>query len=202
MKLNHSLLVRLSKKYVHDLRRSTYYKELTPAERAALEERLIVDAQDGSLPLLPGALEDDLDWFQDCAEAELGVTLPPSWLEILQEIDGFVENGVTFYAIDPWLYGDDDESTAGIIAETRAFWASYPNSDGRFVLLADSDLFYYAFEITGSKFVALSRTTLELVHQFESAADLANDLLRQALGDWSEEQEPASDVRPTLTDGN
>jgi hypothetical protein len=202
MKLNHSLLVRLSKKYVHDLRRSTYYKELTPAERAALEERLIVDAQDGSLPLLPGALEDDLDWFQDCAEAELGVTLPPSWLEILQEVDGFVENGVTFYAIDPWLYGDDDESTAGIIAETRAFWASYPNSDGRSVLLADSDLFYYAFEIAGSKFVALSRTTLELVHQFESAADLANDLLRQALGDWSEEQEPASDVRSTLTDGN
>ena len=202
MKLNHSLLMRLSKKYVHDLRRSTYYKELTPAERAALEERLIVDVRDGSLPLLPGALEDDLDWFQDCAEAELGVTVPPSWLEVLQEVDGFVENGVTLYAIDPWLYGDDDESTAGIIAETRAFWASYPNSDGRSVLLADSDLFYYAFEIAGSRFVALSRTTLEQVHQFESAADLANGLLRQALGDWSDEQEPASELRPTLTDGN
>jgi len=194
--------MRLSKKYVHDLRRSTYYKELTPAERAALEERLIVDVRDGSLPLLPGALEDDLDWFQDCAEAELGVTVPPSWLEVLQEVDGFVENGVTLYAIDPWLYGDDDESTAGIIAETRAFWASYPNSDGRSVLLADSDLFYYAFEIAGSRFVALSRTTLEQVHQFESAADLANGLLRQALGDWSDEQEPASELRPTLTDGN
>ena len=202
MKLNHSLLMRLSKKYVHDLRRSTYYKELTPAERAALEERLIVDAQDGSLPLLPGALEDDLDWFQDCAEAELGVTLPPSWLEVLQQVDGFLENGVSLYAIDPWLYGDDDESTASIIAETRAFWARYPNSDGRSVLLADSDLFYYAFEIAGSRFVALSRTTLELAHQFESAADLANDLLHQALGDWSEEQESAPELRPTLTDGN
>jgi hypothetical protein len=200
MKLNHSLLMKLSSKYVHDLRRSTYYKELTPAERAALEERLIADAQDGSLPLLPGALEDDLDWFQDCAEAELGVTLPSSWLAILQAVDGFVENGVTLYAIDPWLHGDDDESTAGIIAETRAFWASYPSSDGRSILLADSDLFYYAFEIADSRFVALARTTLEPVHQFESATDLANDLLRQALGDWSDA--PGSELRPTLTDGN
>jgi hypothetical protein len=52
MKLNHSLLMRLSSKYVHDLRRSAYYKELTPDERAALEERLLADTQDGSLPLL------------------------------------------------------------------------------------------------------------------------------------------------------
>jgi hypothetical protein len=202
MKLNHSLLMRLSDKYVHDLRRSSYYKELTPIERGALEERLIVDAKDGSLPLLPGALEDDLDWFQDCAEAELGVTLPPSWLEILREVDGFVENGVTLYAIDPWLHGDDDESTAGIIAETRAFWASYPSSDGRSILVADSDLFYYAFEIAGSRFVALSKSSLEAVHQFESAPDLANDLLRQALGDWTDQQESDSELRSTLTDGN
>jgi hypothetical protein len=202
MKLNHSLLVRLSNKYVHDLRRSVYYKELTAAERAALEERLIADTQDGSLPLLPGALEDNLDWFQDCSEAELGVSLPPSWLEVLREVDGFVENGVTLYAIDPWLHGDDDESTAGIIAETRAFWASYPSADSRYILLADTDLFYYAFEITSSRFVVLSRTTLKLVHQFETAPDLATDLVQQALGDCSDEQETTPELKPTLTDRN
>jgi uncharacterized protein YneR len=180
MHLKTELLSELSDLFVGDLRASQYYQQLSPEDRATLESRLARDAARGSRPLVPGALPEDIERTEQLAHDELGVDLPTELRDIFAEVDGFSENGVSLYGTDQDL---PDEQTYGptIIAENLSLWSAMPETAEKYLFIGDSDLWYFGFDLESSQFVVLSRSSLEPVHSFGSAAEMVNDMLRQAL---------------------
>jgi hypothetical protein len=176
MNLNEQLLQELSDLFLSDLRSSKYYQELGEDDRANLENHLAKDAASGQRPLVPGASPDQLAKLSARSEAELGVRLPSSLLGVLAVVDGFVENGVSLYGVDE----DSDQE------ENVALWSSFPESTQRYLFVGDSELWFFAYEIVTSTYVALSRSTIRIVHRFSGMEALVNDMLAQALGHFDE----------------
>ena len=180
MNLNTDLLSELSDLFINDLRASQYYLQLSSDERTNLEHRLARDAARGGRPLLPGALPEDIERTEQAANDELGIDLPSELRDIFAEIDGFSENGVSLYGTDQDL---PDEQTYGptIVAENLVLWSAMPQTAGKYLFIGDSDLWYFGFALSAQQYVVLSRSTLEPVHAFGSAAEMVNDMLNQAL---------------------
>lgn len=180
MHVKPELLRELSDLFVGDLRASQYYQQLSPEDRATLESRLARDAARGSRPLVPGALPEDIERIEQLAHDELGLDLPIELRDIFAEVDGFSENGVSLYGTDQDL---PDEQTYGptIIAENLSLWSAMPGTAEKYLFIGDSDLWYFGFDLETGQFVVLSRSSLEPVQSFASAAEMVNDMLSQAL---------------------
>jgi hypothetical protein len=180
MHVKPKLLRELSDLFVGDLRASQYYQQLSPEDRTTLESRLARDEARGSRPLVPGALPEDIERTEQLARDELGMDLPPELRDIFGEVDGFSENGVSLYGTDQDL---PDEQTYGptIIAENLSLWSAMPETAEKYLFIGDSDLWYFGFDLESNQFVVLSRSSLEPVYSFGSAADMVNDMLSQAL---------------------
>ena len=190
MNLNTDLLSELSNLFVSDLRASQYYLQLSSDERTNLENRLARDAARGGRSLLPGALPEDIERTEQAAQAELGIDLPAELRDIFKEVDGFSENGVSFYGTDQDL---PDEQAYGptIVAENLSLWSVMPETARKYLFIGDSDLWYFGFDLGSKQYVVLSRSTLEPVHAFGSVADMVNDMLNQALRiDFETENDP------------
>lgn len=200
MHLKTELLSELSNLFVGDLRASQYYVQLSPEDRTTLENRLARDAARGSRPLVPGALPEDIARTKQAAHDELGIDLPTELLDILTEVDGFSENGVSLFGTDQDL---PDEQTYGptIVAENLSLWSAMPETVERYLFIGDSDLWYFGFDLECKRFVALSRSTMEPVHSFGSAAEMVNDVLRQALRMDSEEGSDSPSVPDRTING-
>jgi hypothetical protein len=56
-----------------------------------------------------------------------------------------------------------------------------PETTEKYLFIGDSDLWYFGFDLESNQFVVLSRSSLEPVHSFGSAAEMVNDMLSQAL---------------------
>ena len=190
MNLNTDLLSELSNLFVSDLRASQYYLQLSSDERTNLENRLARDAARGGRSLLPGALPEDIERTEQAAQAELGIDLPAELRDIFTEVDGFSENGLSLYGTDQDL---PDEQAYGptIVAENLSLWSVMPETARKYLFIGDSDLWYFVFDLGNKQYVVLSRSTLEPVHSFGSAADMVNDMLNQALRiDFETDNEP------------
>jgi hypothetical protein len=193
MHVKPELLRELSDLFVGDLRASQYYQQLSPEDRAILESRLARDAARGSRPLVPGALPEDIERTEQLARDELGIDLPMELRDIFGEVDGFSENGVSLYGTDQDL---PDEQTYGptIIAENLSLWSAMPETTEKYLFIGDSDLWYFGFDLESNQFVVLSRSSLEPVHSFGSAAEMVNDMLKQALRITSDEDNDSPPV--------
>jgi hypothetical protein len=190
MNLNTDLLSELSNLFVSDLRASQYYLQLSSDERTNLENRLARDAARGGRSLLPGALPEDIKRTEQAAQDELGIDLPAELRDIFKEVDGFSENGVSFYGTDQDL---PDEQAYGptIVAENLSLWSVMPETARKYLFIGDSDLWYFGYDLGSKQYVVLSRSTLKPVHAFGSAADMVNDMLNQALRiDFETENDP------------
>lgn len=200
MHLKTELLSELSDLFVGDLRASKYYHQLSPEDRTNLENRLAGDAARGNRPLVPGALPEDIERTEQAAHDELGIDLPTELLDIFAEVDGFSENGVSLYGTDQDL---PDEHTYGptIVAENLSLWSAMPETAEKYLFTGDSDLWYFAFDLESKQFVVLSRSTLEAVHSFGSAAEMINDMLMQALRINSEEGNDSPSVPNKTANG-
>jgi len=190
MNLNTDLLSELSNLFVSDLRASQYYLQLSSDERTNLENRLARDAARGGRSLLPGALPEDIKRTEQATQDELGIDLPAELCDVFNEVDGFSENGVSFYGTDQDL---PDEQAYGptIVAENLSLWSVMPETARKYLFIGDSDLWYFGFDLGSKQYVVLSRSTLEPVHAFGSAADMVNDMLNQALRiDLEKENDP------------
>jgi hypothetical protein len=191
MNLNEQLLQELSDLFLSDLRSSKYYRELGEDDRVNLENQLARDSASGRRPLVPGASPDQLAKLSARSEAELGVTLPTSLLSVLAVVDGFVENGVSLYGVDE--DSDQEEAVPGLVAQNLALWSCFPESTLKYLFVGDSELWFFAYEIATSTYVALSRSTIRIVHRFSGMEALVNDLLAQALGHFDERPEDAKE---------
>jgi hypothetical protein len=189
MPLNPQYLQELSELLLRNLRRSDYYIRLPESERNKLEDRLRTDAEEGRLPLLPGAHPDDLENLQDAVEEELGLELPASVVDILREIDGFNFNSVVLYGVDPELRQDGFHAGPGILVETAYLRSIYPENTEAYVFLGDSDLWYYAFDLKGVQAVALDQTNFAVAERFQSVEEMVNEMLRSAIGALDEASE-------------
>ena len=193
MALNEQYLQDLSDLFVQDLRGSDYYRNLSQPEKNQLEQRLHEESSQGRHPLLPGAEEEDLARLREIAVQELGVTLPISIQEVLRQVDGFVENGVTLYGVDAEIRGTEFESGPGLIAENSVTWSDTPQTARRYLFIGDSDLWYFAIEIETGHPVALDRVSLAQEHLFPSVDEMVEDMLQQALGIFGESQQDEPD---------
>jgi hypothetical protein len=193
MDLNKEFLRELSDLFLGDLRSSQYYQGLSADDRANLEKQLAREAANGARPLVPGASPDQIANLCAQAKAELGVTLPSSFLGVLTVVDGFVENGVSLYGADRDL--NEEETVPGLVAQNLALWSSFPESAQKYLFVGDSELWFFAYEISTSSFVALSHSAMNPVHRFSGIEVLVNDMLAQALGHFDEHSE---DTKGTL----
>src|SRR6267378_278895 len=100
MPLNPKYLKELSHLFVEDLKRSDYYRKLPDNEQRDLDDRIASELAEGRYPLLPGAEEEDLQKLSKAIQQKLHVRLPVEVIDILRQVDGFCENGVSFYGVD------------------------------------------------------------------------------------------------------
>jgi hypothetical protein len=187
MDLNEQLLRELSDLFLTDLRSSEYYRDLPADDRANLESQLARDAANGLRPLVPGASADQIAKLCAHSETELGVTPPPSLLRVLAVIDGFVENGVSLYGVDK--DPNEEEAVPSLVAQNLALWSAFPDSTQKYLFVGDSEIWFFAYEIPTSTYVALSRSPIRPVHRFSGIEALVNDMLAQALDHFGEHSE-------------
>ena len=187
MPLNTRYLRELSDLFLEDLKRSDYYRRLPENERRDLDARLTAEASQGLYPLLPGADEAELQKLTEAVHEKLGLCLPPAMADILRQVDGFAENGVSLYGVDGELRDDRFDSGPGLLAENLVNWSGYPETMQKYLFVGDSDLWHFAIELTTGIAVALHKSTLKQAHRFSSVEELVNDMMQQALGDFGEE---------------
>ena len=189
MPLNTHYLRELSDLFVEDLKRSDYYRKLPENEQRDLDARLSAEASQGLHPLLPGADEAELQKLSEAVLEKLGVRLPPALADILRQVDGFVENGVSLYGVDGELRDDRFDSGPGLLAENLLNWSGFPETMQKYLFVGDSDLWHFAVELATGVGVALHKSTFKQAHRFSSVEELVNDMMQQALGDFGDESE-------------
>src|SRR5438132_9902414 len=99
MSLNRRYLKELSELFVADLKRSDYYRRLPNDQQRELDDRLVEEASRGLFPLLPGADEEELRRLSKAIDEDLHVQMPEAVIDILRQVDGFTENGVSLYGV-------------------------------------------------------------------------------------------------------
>jgi hypothetical protein len=193
MPLNARHLKELSDLFVDDLRRSEYYLSLTKSQQHDLDERLASEAAEGLYPLLPGAEPEELQRLSNAFFERLHVQLPSTVIEILRQVDGFIENGVSLYGVDGELREDQFDSGPGLLAENLVNWSGFPETLQKYLFVGDSDLWHFAVELATGDPVALHKSTLKHAHRFSSMEELVNDMMEQALGDFGDAEEDPED---------
>ena len=193
MSLNMRFLKELSDLFIDDLKRSDYYRTLPKDERRHLDDRLATDASEGLFPLLPGAEEAELQKLSQAIYAKLHTQLPATVVDILRQVDGFSQNGVSLYGVDAEFRDDQFDSGPGLLAENLVNWSSFPETVQKYLFVGDSDLWHFAVELATGDPVVLHKVTLNQAHRFSTMDELVNDMMQQALGDFGEEPEGAED---------
>lgn len=174
-------LKELSNLFVSDLHASQYYRNLPPAERADVDQRLARDAAEGFLPLVPGALEVDLELLDEAVTQWLGVELPECIKDLLRHVDGFVENGTTLYSVDTELLKESDGWRPGLAGQNQMFWIEFPELSQRWLLVGDNELSFFAYDLVKGEFWAIDRFGLDQQYRFIDGDDLLQFMLRTAL---------------------
>ena len=193
MPLNTRFLKELSDLFVDDLKRSDYYRTLPKNEQRDLDDRLATDAAEGLFPLLPGAEEKELQRLLQAIHEKLHIQLPATVVDILRQVDGFAENGVSLYGVDAEFRDDKFDSGPGLLAENLVNWSSFPETMQKYLFVGDSDLWRFAVELATGGPVALHKATLKQAHRFSTMEELVNDMMQQALGDFGDETENPED---------
>src|SRR6266481_1649687 len=181
MPLNSDYLQELSDLFVADVRKSAYYAKLSEKQRREFEAKVEEEEVQGAHPLLPGAAEEELDRLSKAIRKELGILLPNGVTDILRQVDGFVENGVSLYGVDAEFRDDQFDSGPGLLAENLVKWSSFAEMIQKYLFFGDSDLWFFALELNSGRAVALQRSTLKPKHYFSAVEEMVNDMMRQAL---------------------
>ena len=189
MSLNSDYLQELSDLFVADVRKSAYYGNLSQKQRGQFDAQVAEEEMRGLHPLLPGAAEEEVERLSKAIREELGILLPVAAVEILRQVDGFVENGLSLYGVDPEFRDDHFDSGPGILAENQAKWSAYAHTAQRYLFIGDSDLWFFAIEMNSGQPLALDRSTLAPEHSFKTVEEMVNDMMRQALGYLEEDEE-------------
>ena len=189
MALNSDYLQELSDLFVADVRKSAYYGNLSQKQRGQFDAQVAEEEMRGLHPLLPGAAEEEVERLSKAIREELGILLPVAAVEILRQVDGFVENGLSLYGVDPEFRDDHFDSGPGILAENQAKWSAYAHTAQRYLFNGDSDLWFFAIEMNSGQPLALDRSTLAPEHSFKTVEEMVNDMMRQALGYLEEDEE-------------
>jgi hypothetical protein len=201
MALNKRYLKELSDLFVADLKGSDYYRNLSNAQQRVLEQRLAGEAAEGLFPLLPGADEEELRRLSKAIEEKLHVQVPEAVIDILRQVDGFSENGVSLFGVDGAMRDDKFESGPGLLAENLVNWSGFPESAQKYLFIGDSDLWHFAIELETGHPVALYKATLKQAHRFSALEEMVNDMMQQALGDFADETEDLEEEPGDPTSG-
>jgi hypothetical protein len=144
MPLNTRYLKELSDIFVEDLKRSDYYRGLPEKQKHNLDDRLETEASEGLYPLLPGADEAELEKLAEAINEKLHIRLPAALVDILRQVDGFAENGVSLYGVDAELREDQFDSGPGLLAENLVHWSGFPETMQKYLFVGDSDHWQFA----------------------------------------------------------
>jgi hypothetical protein len=193
MALKTRYLQELSDLFVHDLKRSQYYRKLPEHERHDLDDQIAEEALQGHYPLVPGGNEEALERLSEAIKKELNIPLPSSVADILRQVDGFVENGVSLYGVDAEFRDDPFDSGPGLLAENLAKWSNFSEMIQKYLFFGDSDLWFFALELNTGRAVALQRSTLKPEHYFSTAEEMVDDMMHQALGYLGNKTDDAED---------
>jgi hypothetical protein len=201
MSLNTRYLKELSDLFVADLKRSDYYRRLPNDQQRELDERLANEASEGLFPLLPGADEQELRRLSKAIDEELHVQVPEAVINILRQVDGFAENGVSLFGVDAAMRDDQFDSGPGLLAENLVNWSGFPETIQKYLFVGDSDLWHFAVELETGHPVALHKATLKHANCFPTMDEMVNDMMQQALGDFADETEDPEDQSGNHTSG-
>ncbi len=150
----------------------------------------------GHYPLLPGGDEEALERLSEALKRELDISLPPSVADILRQVDGFVENGVSLYGVDAEFRDDQFDSGPGLLAENLVKWSNFAEMMQKYLFFGDSDLWLFAIELNTGRAVALQRATLKPEHYFSDVEEMVDDMMQQALGYFGHEADDLEDETP------
>src|SRR5262249_653884 len=193
MSLNSDYLQELSDLFVADVRKSAYYADLSEKQRREFEAKIEQEEVQGAYPLLPGAGKEELERLSKAIRKELGIPLPNGVIEILRQVDGFVENGVSLYGVDPEFRDDHFDSGPGILAENLANLSGYAETAHRYLFSGDSDLLFFVIGLSSGRALGLDRSTVRVKHSFKTGEEMVDDMMSQALGYLEDHEETDPD---------
>jgi hypothetical protein len=182
MSLNLDYLQELSELFISDVKGSAYYADLSEKQRLEFDAKVREEKAQGLYPLVPGATEEELTRLSEAFREELGISLPSSVTQILHVVDGFVEGGISLYGVDAEFRDDQFESGPGILAENHVKWSTYAETIQTYLFVGDSDLWFFAVELSTGQAVVVDRSTLVPKHRFATVEKMVNDMMHQALG--------------------
>lgn len=189
MSLNSDYLQELSDLFVADVRKSAYYADLSEKQRREFEAKVEQEEAQGAHPLVPGAAKEELERLSKAVREQLGIPLPNGVIEILCQVDGFVESGVALYGVDPEFRDDHFDSGPGILAENLVNWSGYAETAQRYLFIGDSDLWFFVIELSTGRALALERSTLRAKRSFKTGEEMVDDMMCQALGYLEDHEE-------------
>jgi hypothetical protein len=201
MPLNKRYLKELSDLFVDDLKRSDYYRKLPENQQRKLDDRLATEAAEGLYPLLPGADEQELQRLSKAIDQDLHVQVPAAVIDILRQVDGFAENGVSLYGVDGSIRDDQFDSGPGLLAENLVHWSGFPEAIQKYFFVGDSDLWHFVIELATGHPVVLHKLTLKQAHCFSTMEEMVNDMMQQALGDLGNETADPEDEPDNRSSG-
>jgi hypothetical protein len=196
MSLNLDYLQELSELFISDVKGSAYYADLSEKQRLEFDAKVREEKAQGLYPLVPGATEEELTRLSEAFREELGISLPSSVTQILHVVDGFVEGGISLYGVDAEFRDDQFESGPGILAENHVKWSTYAETIQTYLFVGDSDLWFFAVELSTGQAVVVDRSTLVPKHRFATVEEMVNDMMHQALGYVRDVEEGSEEYVP------
>jgi hypothetical protein len=196
MSLNLDYLQELSELFISDVKGSAYYADLSEKQRLEFDAKVREEKAQGLYPLVPGATEEELTRLSEAFREELGISLPSSVTQILHVVDGFVEGGISLYGVDAEFRDDQFESGPGILAENHVKWSTYAETIQTYLFVGDSDLWFFAVELSSGQAVVVDRSTLVPKHRFATVEEMVNDMMHQALGYVRDVEEGSEECVP------
>lgn len=144
------------------------------AEIKALDER-VVDFRGSSMLLDPLPEKDQAAFFRKFLAA-LGVEPDAGYMELLEQTDGLVAEGVFVYSSQPRPIADEDDSSLAIIDANLQYREQADQPDHK-IIYGDSDMDIYVHDTHKGVFTIESKVGGEVFHRFDTFEEMLGQIL-------------------------
>lgn len=127
-----------------------------------------------------GASKSEIEIFMEFVSNELKTTVPKSYLDVLEVVNGMEFNGFIIYGIDGDLLMEKPLQYINGFVENNKIW--YENEwQRKYLFLGDSNISWYVYDKDLLKYQELSKPSGGILNTFEDIESLLDKLMEDAL---------------------
>ena len=135
------------------------------------------------------ATDVEIERLRTGAEKRLGVEIPNEHILLLKQVNGFSFNGYNIYGVDGELLESRPKADVYDLIGLNEMWSD--NDEKRWLYLADSDIYYYAYKPDEKIYYRLTLPMKEEDKKYNSYDEMMSEIIDDSeilsLSDNSEE---------------